>query len=142
MSRGNRRWRQGDGRRNIVDMVNEDGDLNLDERVTTTRWSEASIKGVNQCINAFFETTNSNDEVFEYEVSDKGFIRNVGSMFMQNISITRSISYIFIMNLTRQFECRSSFIFQIIHQQLRSKLFALNHHFYANWYRCFDRIGS
>ena len=49
-----------------MDMVNEDGDLNLDERVTTTRWSEASIKGVNQCINAFFETTNYNDEVFEY----------------------------------------------------------------------------
>lgn len=47
-------------------MVDEDRNINLDERVTATRWSKASIKGVNQWNNAFFETNNYDDEVFEY----------------------------------------------------------------------------
>jgi hypothetical protein len=58
VSRGNRRWRQGDGRRCIVEMVDEDGDINLDERVTTTRWSETPIKDVNQWMNELSEKLN------------------------------------------------------------------------------------
>lgn len=39
-------------------MVDEDGDINLDERVTTTRWSETPIKDVNQWMNELSEKLN------------------------------------------------------------------------------------